>query len=224
MEEEVKKNPPTGPDSGHSISRWECRSRRGVHRPRPCLAVARHGRPGVAPYGKAAPAHVRPQGETRALIWFTLSEYLMYTLQNSSPPSNLQAIFKVKIHINFAKPADDATMAPVSASSLRTHLSPCPLSRLCGTKPLRRTNVDTESDTPLHLRATSSQGLLQKRCHQQGERHRASPSSDLGDPNLGFPPEQHYLQPTLMSTHASVLVDSVGPPSAEVYRAAVSFP
>jgi hypothetical protein len=28
----------------------------------------------------------------------------------------------------------------------------------------------------------------------------------------------------LMSTHASVLVDSVGPPSAEVCRAAASFP
>jgi hypothetical protein len=29
---------------------------------------------------------------------------------------------------------------------------------------------------------------------------------------------------TLMSTHASILVDSVGPPSAEVCRAAASFP
>jgi hypothetical protein len=29
---------------------------------------------------------------------------------------------------------------------------------------------------------------------------------------------------SLMSTHASVLVDSVGPPSAEVCRAAASFP
>jgi hypothetical protein len=29
---------------------------------------------------------------------------------------------------------------------------------------------------------------------------------------------------TLMSTHASVLVDSVGPPSAEVCRVAASFP
>jgi hypothetical protein len=28
----------------------------------------------------------------------------------------------------------------------------------------------------------------------------------------------------MMSTHASVLVDSVGPPSAEAYRAAASFP
>jgi hypothetical protein len=32
------------------------------------------------------------------------------------------------------------------------------------------------------------------------------------------------LRRRLMSTHASVLVDSVGPPSAEVYRAAASFP
>jgi hypothetical protein len=29
---------------------------------------------------------------------------------------------------------------------------------------------------------------------------------------------------TMMSTHAAVLVDSVGPPSAEVCRAAASFP
>jgi hypothetical protein len=28
----------------------------------------------------------------------------------------------------------------------------------------------------------------------------------------------------VMSTHASILVDSVGPPSAEVYRTAASFP
>jgi hypothetical protein len=32
------------------------------------------------------------------------------------------------------------------------------------------------------------------------------------------------LDSPLMSTHASVLVDSVGPPSAEVCRAASSFP
>jgi hypothetical protein len=29
---------------------------------------------------------------------------------------------------------------------------------------------------------------------------------------------------SLMSTHASILVDSVGPPSAEVCRTAASFP
>jgi hypothetical protein len=33
-----------------------------------------------------------------------------------------------------------------------------------------------------------------------------------------------FLLRLLMSTHASVLVDSVGPPSAEVCRAAASFP
>jgi hypothetical protein len=50
----------------------------------------------------------------------------MYTLQISSPPSNLRAIFMVKIRINFFDPADDATMAPDGTSSLRAHLSPCP--------------------------------------------------------------------------------------------------
>jgi hypothetical protein len=34
----------------------------------------------------------------------------------------------------------------------------------------------------------------------------------------------HPLLWSLMSTHASVLVDSVGPPSAEVCRTAASFP
>jgi hypothetical protein len=33
-----------------------------------------------------------------------------------------------------------------------------------------------------------------------------------------------YVSVRVMSTHASVLVDSVGPPSAEVCRAAASFP
>jgi hypothetical protein len=33
-----------------------------------------------------------------------------------------------------------------------------------------------------------------------------------------------HLLGTLMSTHASILVDSVGPPSAEVCRTAASFP
>jgi hypothetical protein len=39
-------------------------------------------------------------------------------------------------------------------------------------------------------------------------------------------PIQRIQEPrrALMSTHASVLVDSVGPPSAEVCRAAASFP
>jgi hypothetical protein len=35
--------------------------------------------------------------------------------------------------------------------------------------------------------------------------------------------EEEHLD-AVMSTHASVLVDSVGPPSAEVYRTATSFP
>jgi hypothetical protein len=34
----------------------------------------------------------------------------------------------------------------------------------------------------------------------------------------------HKLHDLLMSTHASILVDSVGPPSAEVCRTAASFP
>jgi hypothetical protein len=77
-------------------------------------------------------------------------------------PSNVQAIFMVKICINFVDPVDDATIAPNGASSLRMHLGPYPPSRLHGIKPPRCTVVDTESDTPLHLRATSSQGLLKK--------------------------------------------------------------
>jgi hypothetical protein len=139
----------------------------------------------------------------------------MYTLQKSSPPSNLQAVFKVKIRINFANPADDATMVPDSASSLRTHLNPCPPSRLRGTKPPRRTVVDTKSDMPLHMRATSSQGLLQKRCPRQGEWCRASPSSDPGDPDLGFPPKQHHLQPT---SAPKMMPTGVTTPGAAIIR------
>jgi hypothetical protein len=86
----------------------------------------------------------------------------MYMLQKTSPPSNLQAIFMVKIRINFVDPANDATMALDDTSSLRMHLIPCPPSRLHGTTPSGRTVVDMESGTPLHLKATCSHGLLQK--------------------------------------------------------------
>jgi hypothetical protein len=37
-------------------------------------------------------------------------------------------------------------------------------------------------------------------------------------------PMMNIANTVLMSTHASVLVDSVGPPSAEVCRTAASFP
>jgi hypothetical protein len=40
----------------------------------------------------------------------------------------------------------------------------------------------------------------------------------------GGGPEAALTHRWLMSTHASILVDSVGPPSAEVCRAAASFP
>jgi hypothetical protein len=139
----------------------------------------------------------------------------MYTLLKSAPPSNLQAIFVVKIRVNFVNPADDATMEPEGASSLRTHLSPSPRSRLRNTKPPRCSVVDTESDTPLHPRATSSQGLLQKRCPQQGERRCASLSSDPGDPYLGFPPEQHHLQPT---STPKMMPTGVTTPGAAIIR------
>ena len=39
----------------------------------------------------------------------------------------------------------------------------------------------------------------------------------------GMSSSQHQAL-ALMSTHASILVDSVGPPSAEVCRTAASFP
>jgi hypothetical protein len=44
--------------------------------------------------------------------------------------------------------------------------------------------------------------------------------------NLGLEFEEviDLLVCSVMSTHASVLVDSVGPPSAEVCRTAASFP
>jgi hypothetical protein len=62
---------------------------------------------------------------------------------------------------------------------------------------------------------------------------------EVDPPRLGAPPEEEAvvsaspheeppaapsLTEPLMSTHASVLVDSVGPPSAEVCRATASFP
>jgi hypothetical protein len=138
----------------------------------------------------------------------------MHTLQKPSSPTNRRAIFRINIRINSVVPAIDAAMAPNSPTILCAHLSPCPPSRLRGTKP-PRCIVDTESNTPLHLRATSSQGMLQKRCPQQGERRRASPSSDPGDPDLGFPPEQHQLQPT---SAPKMMPTWVTTPSAAIIR------
>jgi hypothetical protein len=37
-------------------------------------------------------------------------------------------------------------------------------------------------------------------------------------------PREGVMSTVVMSTHASILVDSVGPPSAEVCRTAASFP
>jgi hypothetical protein len=51
---------------------------------------------------------------------------------------------------------------------------------------------------------------------------------DDGSGMIDWDEELHHLQlegdHPVMSTHASVLVDSVGPPSAEVCRTAASFP
>jgi hypothetical protein len=46
------------------------------------------------------------------------------------------------------------------------------------------------------------------------------------EPRAGFvhPHDGYHNVGPLMSMHASVLVDSVGPPSAEVCRTATSFP
>jgi hypothetical protein len=140
----------------------------------------------------------------------------MYTLQKLSLPSNLQAIFMVKIRINFADPADDATMAPDGASSLRTHLSPCPPSRLRGTKPLIRTVVDTESDMPLHLRATSSQGLLQKDAPSRKSgvvrRHRPIRETQIwGFHQSNTISSRHLLQNNVLGRRAPPLFDPGAP-------------
>jgi hypothetical protein len=98
----------------------------------------------------------------------------------------------VKICINILDSADGTTMVPDGASFLCTHLIPCPPSRLRGTMPPRPTVVDMGSGTPLHLRATSSQRPLEKQCPGR----KSSITHRQGDPDLGFPPEQHHLQPT----------------------------
>jgi hypothetical protein len=84
-----------------------------------------------------------------------------------------------------------------------------------------------------------------KLCHGQGAIYKLSGAvaklasinlwklvlSPTGSINLGFIPREDLLLCSsylplgvLMSTHASVLVDSVGPPSVEVCREATSFP
>jgi hypothetical protein len=86
----------------------------------------------------------------------------MHTLEESSPPSNCRAIFKVKIRKNFIDPADDATMAPDGASSLHTHPNTRPPARLCGAMPLRPTIVDVGRYTSLHHRTNSNHASAPK--------------------------------------------------------------
>jgi hypothetical protein len=112
----------------------------------------------------------------------------MHTLQKPSSPTNCRAIFRINICINSIVPAIDAAMAPNSPTTLRAHLSPCPPSRLRGTKPPRCNIVDTESDTSLHLRATSSQGLLQKMMPPVGRAASCVAIVQSGRPGSGVSP------------------------------------
>jgi hypothetical protein len=70
-------------------------------------------------------------------------------------------------------------------------------------------------------------------CHEYGLLARACPTLDneecasIDDPSSSTQVHMCLMangSKVMMSTHASILVDSVGPPSAEVCRAAASFP
>jgi hypothetical protein len=67
-----------------------------------------------------------------------------------------QAIFIVKIRINFVDPAKDNTMAPDGASLLREHFNMRPSSRLRDVMPPRPIIIDAARGMPLNLVATSS--------------------------------------------------------------------
>jgi hypothetical protein len=78
---------------------------------------------------------------------------------------------------------------------------------------------DRTSELTPHMTTTSGEETITASLHPQ-TKHRIHhlPSVIYADNRLCV-----LLDNTLMSTHASVLIDSVGPPSAEVCRAAASF-
>jgi hypothetical protein len=80
-------------------------------------------------------------------------------------------------------------MAPTGTSTLRAHLNMHPLSRLYGSTPPRPIIVNAGRGTPLHLRATSIQRLLQNDA-PSGEKALCVTIIRSGDPDVGFPPEQ----------------------------------
>jgi hypothetical protein len=103
-------------------------------------------------------------------------------------------VYRVMVvyNINFVDHANDTTMVPDSSSSsstLRSHLSTRPPSRLRGSAPPRPTVVDAVRTRRLHLRAPPV-NICSKDDAPRGEWRSASPSSDLGGLDLMFPPEQ----------------------------------
>ena len=103
----------------------------------------------------------------------------------------LAPIFKRDHRIDFARPVVDVTMTPDSSTILHVSCSLHPSSIPCSSTPPRIINVNvvdehhSTKDPPPSSRCSKNDAPSGRTTQE------APSSSDPGDPDLGFPPEQH---------------------------------
>jgi hypothetical protein len=129
----------------------------------------------------------------------------------------------VKICINIADPVDDAIMAPNSVSYLRAHLGTRPPSILCGTTPLIPIVVDAGKKVHRSTSEPSPTSVCSTNDAPGGEWRHTSPSSDSGNLDLRFAPEQPGRGDEGYSNDAFNKVDAQAPPSSAMTEVGFSF-
>jgi hypothetical protein len=133
----------------------------------------------------------------------------------------------------------DATIARTKQMG-NTTVTPIrsPESRECPSDNLDEAYIELDDDFINEFHATSDAGAIRDLLARRAVRYKLSPDAkfaaspiNIRDKDYDFSLDLSYISIVekepffgMMSTHTSVLVDSVGPPSAEVCRTAASFP
>jgi hypothetical protein len=137
---------------------------------------------------------------------------------------------------------DDASTVLNESGSLGSFLdatiASSPESMECPSDDLEEAYIELDDDFINEFHATSDAGAIRDLLARRAIRYKLSPDAkfaaspiNISDKDYDFSLDLSYISIVekepfcgMMSTHASVLVDSVGPPSAEVCRTAASFP
>ena len=150
-------------------------------------------------------SHLHASSTTGVPVQQTLNAHRMRALQKSLPPSSSNPSSGKDQRHGLARPAGDVAMTPNSISDLRVIIITRPAPRLRCAAPPRLVVDDVLAASTNHLSLPVPSSSCSKTMPPGGRTTLKGPSSsDPGDLDLGFPPEQSKMGDADCNDDASI--------------------